>query len=238
MLIYAFLKSKESNIDKFFNNKENIESFKASFELYKLKYKIFLLLNDEEEQNINLNFEEIVESLKNNKNFKDLIEKSNNIILKEQLLILPTLKLISLPDNFMEFSSKYIDINCIYCNSKHYNYYVCLFCGNRICNNKNCVVKKKKNDKKDYSLIIHSTECAGGNSLFISNENSEIVFLLKRQFIMSGIYLYLNEFGEYVNNEYLNDNYILNKVGLNQNIQKFIDMTYRKKGYKVRLGNN
>ena len=145
--------------------------------------------------------------------------------------------MINLPDNFMEFSSKYTDINCANCNAKHYNFYICLFCGSKICNYQKCVGKKKKNGEKEYSLIVHSKNCTGDNSIFISNTDSEIVFLLKRQFVMSGIYVYLNNFGEYVKDNYLNDNYVLNKIELDKSIQKFIDMTYRKKGIKIRIRN-
>ena len=234
MFTYAFLNSKENDLDEYLNKKENIDSFKKIFELYELKYRICLLLYNKEE---NLNFEEVIISLKTNKNLKDLINNSNNILLKEQNLEIPKFQLINLPDNFMEFYSKYTDINCSYCNSKHYNFYICLFCGNKICNYINCIGKKKKNGEKEYSLITHSKDCTGDNSIFISNTNSEIVFLLKRKFVMSGIFVYLNSFGEYVKNDYLNDNYVLNKIELDKSIQKFIDMTYRKKGIKIHIRN-
>ena len=40
--------------------------------------------------------------------------------------------------------------------------------------------------------------------------------------------MYLNSFGEFINDFY-NDNYLLNKIELEKSVQKFIDMTFRKK---------
>ena len=95
-------------------------------------------------------------------------------------------------------------------------------------------IKINEKGKKEYSLIGHSKQCTGGNNIFISNKNSEIIYLLKRQFVSSGIYAYLDDFGECADNqEFLDDNYILNKIELEKGIQIFIDMTYRKKEAKI-----
>ena len=123
-----------------------------------------------------------------------------------------------------------MNINCIYCNQKIYNFYICLFCGNKICNSKKCISEKKSNGKKYYNLIEHNKKCGGGTGLYIGNTTSEIIYLLKNQLIFSGIHVYLNSFGEFINEHYLNDNYILNKIELNKGIQNFIDISFRKKG--------
>ena len=124
-------------------------------------------------------------------------------------------------------------IDCLYCGKKEINYYVCLICGSKICNQRNCVVDIKEKGKKEYSLIAHSKKCGGGNVFFISGKTSEIVYVLKRCFYDSGIYVYLNLFGEYISESSLNSNYILNQVELDKCIKLFIDLTYRKKGYKI-----
>ena len=136
----------------------------------------------------------------------------------------------------MELYSNYMNINCINCNKKNYNYNICLICGSKICDNINCV-SEIKTGKKEYSLIAHSKICGGGNILLISNTTSEIVYVLKSQFNNSKIYVYLNSFGEYIKDYYLNYNYILNKVELKKAIQKFIDMSFRKKGFKRKVLN-
>ena len=98
---------------------------------------------------------------------------------------------------------------------------------------KKCIIEVKEKGKKEYSLIEHSKKCGGGNAFFISGKTSEIIYLLKRSFCDSGIYVYLNSFGEYINESSLNSNYILNQVELDKSIKLFIDLTYRKKGYRI-----
>ena len=231
---YTFLKNKEKDFDEFLYKKENQSIFKKLFDLYNLEYKICFLLYDEKEEDLNLNYEETIESLKNNENIKILINKSSEITtIKPQSLEILKFHPIHLPENFMEFSSKYMNIECVYCKKKYINYEVCLICGNKVCNYIKCLGEKKSNGTADYSLIDHSKKCSGGNSIFISNKTSQIVYILKRRFINSNIYVYLNSFGEYRKDYYLNDNYLLNKVEFEKSIQQFIDLTYRKKVSKI-----
>ena len=119
-----------------------------------------------------------------------------------------------------------MNINCIYCHKKDLEYFVCLICGNKMCSHISCVIPL--NEKKIYSLIYHSKKCTGGNCIFISGKNTEIVYLYKRRFYNSSIFIYLNSFGEPVNGYNLNGNYILNKKELEKSIKKFIELTYRK----------
>ena len=231
---YTFLKNKEKDFEEFLYKKGNQSIFKKIFELYNLEYKICFLLYDEKEEDLDLNYEEIIESLKNNENIKALINKSFDMTkIKPQSLEILKFHPIHLPENFMEFSAKYMNIECVYCQKKYINYEVCLICGNKVCNYRECLGEKKSNGKTEFALIDHSKQCSGGNSIFISNKTSEIVYILKRRFINSKIYVYLNSYGEYRKDYYLNDNYLLNKVELEKSIQQFIDMTYRKKVSKI-----
>ena len=233
---YYCSKNNKKKLEEFINDPLNQELLKKIFILYSLKYKICSLLYNENKK-ISLKYEDIIQILKenNNKEFyliNNTINNSTDIILKEEDLGGIKFNIIKLPENFMEFCSKYMNINCINCNKKNLNYYICLFCGNKICDNKSCFLEYP-NGTKDYSLIAHSKKCGGGNVLFISNLNSQIIYLLKRQFTNSGIYIYLNSFGEYIKNYYNNDKYILNEIELQKGIQKFIDLTFRTKGYKT-----
>jgi len=89
----------------------------------------------------------------------------------------------------------------------------------------------KPNGKKEYSLIEHSKICGGGNAIFISGQTSEIIYITKRQFIRSEIFVYLNSFGEHPKGDTLKGNFILNQSELDKSIQMFVDMTFRKKGF-------
>ena len=125
-------------------------------------------------------------------------------------------------------------MKCSNCNSKIIYYYVCLLCGNKLCNSSKCVCSTGFG-KKEYSLIGHSKKCGGGNVFFISGESSQIIYCFKRTFFYSGIYLYVNSSGEYPNNSNVSikNDYVLNQVELDKSIQLYIDIKKRKKGYKI-----
>ena len=237
MFIYYYINNNETKFETFLLKKDNQALFKSIFDLYNLKYKIFFLIYGEKEENIiDLNSEEAIQILKEkNKNNKinSLINNYFGITLNEEKLFLPEFHIIELPENFMEFYSNYMNINCINCNKKNYNYNICLICGSKICDNIQCITELKNGEKR-YSLIAHSKVCGGGSGLLISNKTSEIIYILKSQYISSNIFVYLNSFGEYIKDYYLNDNYILNQVELKKAIQKFIDVSFRKKGFKFK----
>ena len=229
ILLYSFLEKKENNFEQFLLKKENHELIEKIFKLYSSKYKICFLLYDEKEENLQLNLD--IHQIKNNPIIKNVLDNYKNLITKTQYLEIPEFNIINLPENYIEFGPKYMNINCIYCNKKHLDYYVCLICGKKMCSHINCVIKL--GEKKLYSLVCHSKKCAGGNSIFISSKNTEIIYFYKRRFYISGIFVYLNSFGESPEGYNLNGNYLLNKKELENSIKKYIELTYRKKSFQI-----
>ena len=73
--IYAvFIKSgNNDNLEKFLNN--NKTELQKALDLFYLKYKVYLLLFNEKEENINidLNLEKIISTIKSNSDFINLI---------------------------------------------------------------------------------------------------------------------------------------------------------------------
>ena len=224
---YMFIQKKENNFQEFLTKAENKEFIQKIINFYNLKYKICFLLYDENEEDLKLNLD--INSLKNNEKIQSLINNYQNVTLKEQYIEYPNFEIISLPEHFMEFCSKYMSVKCINCHKNTVDFYLCLICGNKICNDVSCVTDIKPNGKKEYSLIEHSKICGGGNVIFISGKSSEIIYLAKRQFGNSGIYVYLNSFGEYPKGYDLNGNFTLNHSELDKSVQIFVDMTFRKK---------
>ena len=226
------------NVDKFFEN--NKTEIKKALDLYYLKYKICLSLFNEKDENIknNISLEEIILSIKSNPDLIYLINSTKKEYylprIKEQYLEIPKFKIINLPDNGIEFLNKANNECCLYCKKKNLSSYLCLLCGNKICNNTNCFIKNiSKRGGDEYCLIYHSKKCCGGNGIFIDIKNSEIIYISKRRIIKSNIFIYMNEFGESLKNNIMNDEYKLNKDELNKGIMKFNDMTYRKKDKKI-----
>ena len=228
IFIYMFIQKKENNFEEFLTKEENKEFIQKIKNFYNLKYKICFLLYDEKEEDLKLNLD--INSLKINEAVRSLINDNQSLTLKEQYIEYPNLEIISLPENFMEFCTKFMNMKCMNCQKNIVGFNLCLICGNKICDNKLCVTDKKPNGKKEYSLIEHSKVCGGGNTIFISGKSSEIIYLTKRQFSFSGIFVYLNSFGEYPKGYDLNGNFTLNQSELDKSIQIFIDMIFRKKG--------
>ena len=237
----AFIKSNNNdNFEKFITDNNEL---KKALELYYLKYKICLLLFNEKEENININInlEEIISSVKSNPDFIKLVNSAgkNNYLehIKEQCLEIPEFNIIELPDRGLEFLNQ-TNGNCFYCNKKNLSSYLCLFCGKKICNSVDCFVDYEAKNRKEFSLIYHSIKCSGGNSLFLNIRDCAIEYVLKRRIIDSKIVVYMNDFGETMKDNYLSDEYKLNRDELKKAIQKFIDMTYRKKSTKCYFLNN
>ena len=232
IFINMFIQKKENNFEEFLTKEENKEFIQKVINFYKIKYKICFLLYDEKEEDLKLNID--INSLKNNEIARSLINKYQNLTIKEQYIEYPNLEIISLPEHFMDFCTKFMSMKCINCHKSIVDFYLCLICGNKICDSKSCVTDIKPNGKKEYSLIEHSKICGGGNIIFISGKSSEIIYLTKRQFNNSGIFVYLNSFGEYPKGYDLNGNFTLSHSELDKSVQIFIDMTFRKKGFKIR----
>jgi len=228
---YIFIQKKENNFGEFVTKEENKEFIQKIINFYNLKYKICFLLYDEKEENLKLNLD--INSIKNNETIQALINNNQNLTLKEQYIEYPNFEIINLPEQFMEFCSKYMSMKCINCHKNIVDFYLCLICGSKICDNIDCMTDIKPNGKREYSLIEHSKICGGGNVIFISGKSSEIIYLTKRQFNNSGIYVYLNSFGEYPKGYDLNGNFSLNHSELDKSIQIFVDMTFRKRGNKI-----
>ena len=239
--IYFLKNNYKDNIDIFINN--NKEEINKVLDLFLLKYKICLLLFNEKEENMGgkITIEQIIPLIKSNSDFINLINSKNreNYIsrITEQYLKIPEFNIINLPESGIEFFNK-TNGKCFYCHKTFLNSYLCLLCGKKICNSINCVVENGSKRGKEYSAIYHSKICCGGNGIFISNVNSEIIYILKRKIIPSNIFIYLNDFGDTLKDKYLTEEYNLNKVELKKGIQKYINLNHRIKGPKLYFMDN
>ena len=238
ILIYfifiAFMKNDNNdNIDKLLDN--NKTEIKNALDLYYLKYKIFFLLLNEKEENIknNISLEQIISSLKSNSDFNYLINstKKDKFLnhIKETYLGIPEFTIINFPENIMEFLNKVNNECCLYCKKKNLSSYLCLLCGNKICNDINCDFGdiSKKDDKK--TLLYHAQKCWSGDGIFLDIQNTEIIYISRRKIIKSNIFIYMNNFGETLKKGLMSAEYKLNKDELKKAIMNFNDMIYRKK---------
>ena len=126
---------------------------------------------------------------------------------------------------------------CLYCHKKNPISFLCILCGVKMCNDIHCIIEDGTKRGTEYSVIYHSIKCSGGNGLFLDISNTEIIYILKRRIINSNIFIYMNNFGEAMNDKYLDDKYKLNKDELKKGIMKYIDMTFRKQEPKLYFKN-
>ena len=237
----TFIKSGSDSMELFI--KYNKHDIKKALDLFLLKYKICLLLFNEKEENIdsNLSSDEIISLIKSNEDFISLINSANKdkyiTQIKKQYMGIPEFNIINLLDNGIEFLNK-INGSCSYCQKKNLHTYLCLLCGKKMCDNKYCYIENGSKRGKEYSFIYHSIKCCGGNGLFLDTSDAEIIYILKRRFFNSKIFIYLNNFGDVLKDKYLKDEYKLNKEELKKGINKFIDLSYRKKGFKIYFHDN
>ena len=234
IFFYYYINNNAKNIDIFFEDKNIL---RKAFAIFKLKYEIFLLFfYESNKENQLINFDNAISLLKESEKFKELINKYNNdnniISNKENLYLdIPKFKIIPLPDNYNDFLVKYMNINCINCNKKKDSYYICLFCGSKLCSDKQCSSLFK--EKEYNSISIHTKICSGGQGFFITN-NSCICFVLKSELFITNNYIYLNALGENFREgkSYdLKSEYLLNMNVLEENKQKYIDMNFNGKKF-------
>ena len=232
LIFFNFYMENKENSENFFENEMILNK---AFELYELKYTIFFSLFNWpliQEKN-DFNFTEAINFVKSSDIFKNLIHKfnSDNSIKKEKdkFLEIPKFEIIELPNDYNAFIEKYINIKCTNCNQIRKKYLICLFCGAKICNDKNCIMKYKEQDC--YSVFIHSKLCTNNQGFFITND-SNIIFVLKDKIIQGkniNNFIYLNSHGEnYQPNKSrdLKTDYVLKNNLLKEIVQKYIDMNF------------
>ena len=231
---------KENNQEKislndFLNNPDIYSYFQPFYNIYKIQnevfYKLIKIDNDIEQNSITeydiLSLEQCINLVKTTSNL-DIIETNMSFYTNEILSCFDFVKLnfINLPESCLDFYSHYSILECSNCHIKEIAGYVCLICGEKICNLKKCVYINKKGEK-EFSLIGHSKKCAGGNTIYLSIKDSQIIFYLKRRFSFSDIYLYVNKYGDHIDENCLPSDFNLNKKMYEKAKENYINLKFR-----------
>ena len=241
------------DFNKFLNTKNNKILLKT-FENFKEKIYFFNLLSNSKEDKKNLlkfdfvkfSFNEISSKFlsKLNRNFLpslktyDLIKLLLTNYKKEKILFLTNSNSISknlilfnsnisfssidLNEKMFDFTYNYQREKCVYCKNPFKIGLICLMCGDKICNSGECKTNQ------NLSIFEHTKNCGGGNSVYIDNDNGEILFIIKNDNVIDkGIYVYLNNLGETVKNYEITDEYKLINNELKKVENLFIDLDFR-----------
>ena len=232
------LKQSNQNIISFidFLNNPDIDSFFEPFyNIFKIQYEVFYnLIKNEysvEQNSINeyetLSLERCIGLVKSISD-QNIIEKNMGFYNNEILSSFNYIKLnfIQLPESCTDFYSHYSMMECSNCHMKEITGYICLICGSKICNLKKCLSVSKKG-KKEFSLVGHGNECTGGNTLYLSLKDSQIIYYLKKRFAFSEVYLYVNKYGEHIEEKCLSSDFNLDKKMYEKAKMDYIDLKYR-----------
>ena len=138
-------------------------------------------------------------------------------------------KFIPLEKALLDHISKIQKEKCICCGKNGKLSLLCLLCGEKFCNDKLC--KPKENNPNNISYYqLHSINCNYGNVFYIT-DLGKILFFYHGECINSFNGIYLNQFGERLNNDnatITNDYKLVEKEY--QKLEKmFIVFSYRKK---------
>ena len=121
-----------------------------------------------------------------------------------------------------EFTYNYQREKCVYCKNPFKMGLICLMCGDKICNSGECKTNQ------NLSIFEHTKNCGGGNSVYVDNDNGEILFIIKNDNVIDkGIYVYVNNLGETVKNYEITDEYKLINNELKKVENLFIDLDFR-----------
>ena len=141
------------------------------------------------EENYNKNiiisdYNEIFNSMINN--FKK--QKSRNALIKAELIaqFIPyEFQLIHLDINIFDWIEKCLFKKCCFCNNYSKYYYICLICGQKICETKICDL-----------VLKHVDKCGGGSGIFVHISNLRLFLIKSSSKKKKNLYpLYVNESG-------------------------------------------
>ena len=130
-------------------------------------------------------------------------------------------KFTILPSIAIDFQYIFFDFPCIYCKQIGYPSFICLTCGKKICN-----IKKNKCRAMN-PIIEHNEKCGGGRSIFINTFNYTVVLVENNNRVYkSDIHLYVNKFGESIENNTTNKTIKLNKEEIKNALRIFINFSW------------
>ena len=160
-----------------------------------------------------------------NKLFDILIDNLKKQIKNEQRLVKPEIiaqfipfefKLISLDNNMFDWIEKCLFKKCSTCLNYSKYYYICLICGEKVCNTNSC-----------NKISRHIEECGGGSGIFIYISNAKIT-LVKLNKNKNELYpLYVNDSGVGPSGYQMENDYYLSQEKYNLALKNYISNDFQ-----------
>jgi len=121
-------------------------------------------------------------------------------------------KLIDLDNNIFDMVEKYLFKKCCICNNYTKYYYICLICGEKVCNTKIC-------DK----VLKHVDICGGGSGIFIYISTTSLCLVKLISTKRNNLYpLYVNESGVGPNEYEIGNEFNLSQEKYNNALKTYI----------------
>ena len=121
-------------------------------------------------------------------------------------------KLIDLDNNIFDMVEKYLFKKCCICNNYTKYYYICLICGEKVCNTKIC-------DK----ILKHVDSCGGGSGIFIYISTTSLCLVKSISTKRNNLYpLYVNESGVGPNEYEIGNEFNLSQEKYNNALKIYI----------------
>ena len=143
------------------------------------------------------------------------IKTENHLVKKELLMQFTPIKFefIKLDENIFDFIEKYLEKECDICSEVTKNFYICLICGNKICNTIQC-----------NNYYIHSLKCGGKYCIFIDiNDGKVSIFDGSLKEYTS---LYINKEGVGPHSRKIDNEFKLNKEKEQKYFRNFISYDF------------
>ena len=121
-------------------------------------------------------------------------------------------KLIDLDNNIFDMVEKYLFKKCCVCNDYSKYYYICLICGEKVCNTKIC-------DK----IVRHVDSCGGGSGIFIYISTTSLCLIKSKSAKRNNLFpLYVNESGVGPNEYEIGNEFKLSQEKYNNALKTYI----------------
>ena len=166
-----------------------------------------------------LNFNKILNSIIEN------VKKYNSTIIKEishELIIQFSpvkFNFISLDNNIFDFILKNLEKNCIICNKIEKNSFICLICGEKICDK----FSSRKRDLDTISHIKHIYECCVDSCIYMELNSSKLYYIDLREDIKLKLYpLYVDQTGAGPKNSEITNEFNLSKEKLKLTLLNYV----------------
>ena len=131
---------------------------------------------------------------------------------------------INLPESAIDFEYEVYNKPCEVCKNIGKNSLICLDCGKKVCDSRNCITKI--NNLNVPGFVAHCKICGGGRSAFLQTYNCSVLFISNRFVFKKFVPFYVNKFGEGITKRSFGKEFKLSKDEVKNALKMFTKFSY------------